>query len=284
MKVLITGAAGVLGKAVTALVEQEGGYVLRLSDTVPLDTPHEFVAADLAQSEEVKQLCDGVEQVLHLAGIHPWKSYTPEQYLDCNIKGTCNLLQAAAEAGVKRVIYTSSIAAMGYLPDGPEQLPMDETKPCRPLENLYGVSKHVGEQFCEMFWHNDGLDYLALRPACFIPCDEQEPAFGLGLLGSRIQLLDVAQAHLLALKSEAKNQPIIIATKTPFAEADGPALYSDARSVILKYFPEAIALEAAGIKLPEQIRTTYNIARAEQLLGYRPQLNFEQWLEGWLSR
>ncbi len=57
MKVLITGAPGVLGKAVTALVEQEGGYDLRLSDTVPLETPHEFVAADLAQSEEVTR-CD----------------------------------------------------------------------------------------------------------------------------------------------------------------------------------------------------------------------------------
>ena len=283
-KILLTGAAGTLGRLLVPLIEQEGGFELRLTDVVPLETPHEFVQADLSRWEEVEHLCDGVDEVMHVAAIHPWKPYTPQQYLDCNIKGTYHILQAAANAKVRRVLYTSSVAAMGYRADSPEQLPFDESKPCRPVEDLYCVSKHVGEQFCEMFRHRNGLPYVALRPGCFIPRDDGDVGFGLGLLSIWVHRDDIARAHLLALKSDVKNEAIIIAARVPFTRADAPALLADAPPVILRYFPKARLLQERGIELPKTISYFYNIGKAKRLLGFEPKFSFAEWLERKLAQ
>lgn len=278
MKVLLTGAAGVMGRAVTELLEQAGGYDLRLTDMVPLETGHEFVQADLADWEQVEPLAQGVDQVVHIAAIHPWKQYTPEQYLDCNIKATYNIIRAAAEAKVDRFIYTSSVASMGYTPTVEHPLPFDETKPCFPDDHVYSISKHVGEQFCHLFQRTQGLDWLILRPGCFIPCDENELWFGLALLVMRMTGSDVAQAHLLALQSEVRNEVLIITAGVPFTKEDGPALLTDARSVILKYFPEATWFEEHGQPLPQQVCPTYRIDKAREMIGYEPRVNFASWL------
>jgi nucleoside-diphosphate-sugar epimerase len=278
MKVLITGAAGVLGKAVTELLEAEGGYDLRLTDMAPLETEHEFVQADLADWEQVEPLAQGVEQVLHIAAIHPWKQYSDEQYLDCNIKGTFNVVRAAAQAQVDRLIYTSSVASMGYAPSAEWPLPFDETKPCFPEDHIYSVSKHAGEQFCHLFHTTHQLDWLFLRPGCFIPCDESEPWFGLALLVMRLNADDVAQGHLLALKSNLRQEALLLTAGVPFTQAEGPELLTDARSVILRHFPAAAELEAEGTELPQVLSPTYRIDKARELIGYEPQVNFGSWL------
>ncbi len=284
MKVLMTGAAGVLGRLLTALLENAGGYELRLTDVCDLDTSHEYIRADLADPQQVRGLCDGIDQVLHIAAIHPWKQYSQQQYLDCNIKGTHNIVQEAAAAKVDRLIYTSSVAAMGYQsgPDAP--LPFDESKPCRPVESLYNLSKLVGEQFCAMYHHTAGLDYLALRPGTFIPREEDDPQFGLALLAVAVHRQDVAAAHLLALQSDLVNEALIITAGIPFTRDDGPALPADAPSVIRKHFPDVARLEAQGIELPQRITMCYSIDRARRLLGYQPQVTFETWLRRKLAQ
>ena len=109
-RVLITGAAGVLGREIAGLLERSGDYELRLTDVAPTDTRHEFRQADLADPAQVAGLAEGMDQVIHVAAIHPWKPYTPQQYLDCNIKGTYHVVEEAARAGA-RLLYTSSVAA-----------------------------------------------------------------------------------------------------------------------------------------------------------------------------
>lgn len=278
MRVLISGAAGVLGRAVASRLENDPDVVLRLTDMVPLDTPHEFVRADLSDPDQAAPLCEGVDQVMHIASIHPWKPYTPAQYIDCNIKGTYNILQAAAEGSVNRVVYTSSIAAMGMGRCEPLPLPWDESKPCTPDGHLYSVTKHVGEQFCELFRDQGRFSYVALRPGTFIPRPDDDPGFGLGLLNQWVHASDVAQAHVLALRSSVQNEAIIVTAGVPFTREDGPALLTDARSVVLKYFPRAAELEARGIALPATIERCYSVAKAQELLGYSPAITFGTWL------
>jgi len=282
--ILVTGAAGALGRALVPLLEHQGTFRLRLTDRAPLETTHEFVQADLANWDETKPLCDGVDEVLHLAAVHPATPHSPDEYLDCNIKATYNVLRAAVEARVRRVIYTSSIAAMGYGYDSPDELPFDESRPCRPREDLYGITKHVGEQFCEMMRNRHGLPYVALRPGTFVPRDEDDPAWGLSLLGQWLHVSDVAMAHLLALESQVQNEAMIITARVPFARADAPELLTDAKAVILRYFPKARLLEERGIALPAKIERCYSIAKAETLLGYKPKWNFGEWLERFLER
>jgi nucleoside-diphosphate-sugar epimerase len=280
-RVLITGAAGVLGRELVSLLEQEGAYELRLTDMAPLQTAHEFVLADLADPAQVTGLAEGMAQVVHAAAIHPWKPYTPQQYLDCNIKGTYHVVEEAARAGA-RLVYTSSVAAMGYevTPDSP--LPFDERRPCRPVDSLYSVSKHVGEQFCALFQRSHGLRWLALRPGTFIPRDESDPQYGLSLLGIGVHRRDVARAHVLALQSDLAYEGLVITAGVPFSQTEGELLLTDARSVILRHFPEAANLEAAGIALPQALPLCYRMDKARELLGYEPRHTFAKWLEAWL--
>jgi nucleoside-diphosphate-sugar epimerase len=284
MRVLVTGAAGVLGSAVVGMLREERGIVLRLTDRVPADVPGEFVRADLCEPEQVAGLCEDVDEVMHIAAIHPWKQYTPQQYIDCNIKATWNVLQEAARAKVRRVIYTSSIAAMGYTVADPQELPFDESKPCRPVEDIYGVTKRVGEQFCEMVRATAGLSYVAMRPGCFIPGDEMSAGRGFGLLSFYVHRSDVARAHVLALKSEVRDEAIIVMPDAPFTRADAVALREDAPPVLLTHFPKVAQLERHGIALPGRLDRCYSIAKAKRLLGYAPWWNFADWLEKKLAQ
>jgi nucleoside-diphosphate-sugar epimerase len=280
MKVLITGAAGVLGMAMTGLLQREDGVRLRLTDVMPLETRHEFQAADLAKPEELKSLCDGVDVLFHIAAIHPWKPYTTEQYIRCNIEGTYNILQAAAAGGMRRVIYTSSVAAMGMGWNDSVPLPWDESKPC-DLDpgDIYGFSKHVGEEACRALARQGKFTYVILRPGTFIPAPEDDPRFGLGLLSFTVHATDVAMAHLLAFRSNVANDAFVITSKTTFTREDGPELPKRADAVILRRYPRARLLVDQGVTLPAAIRCTYDIGKARRLLGYEPRYTFESWLE-----
>ena len=280
MRVLITGAAGVLAQAIVGKLEGEAGYELVLTDMVPLETGHEFVAADLSDAASVEGLCEGVDQVLHVAAIHPWKPYTAQQYLDLNIKGTHNVVAEAARAGVNRLIYTSSVAAMGYeiAPDAP--LPFSETRPCRPCDSLYSVSKHVGEQLCQLYHQTAGLNWLALRPGTFVPREESDPQYAVSLLGIGVHREDVAQAHVRALRSDVVNEAVIVTAEAAFTPEDEEELLTDAAALILRRYPAA---EAIAEPLPKRLCPCYSINKARELLGYEPQHTFARWLENHLS-
>jgi nucleoside-diphosphate-sugar epimerase len=276
--VLITGAAGVLGKAVTGLLANEPGIELRLTDVLPVTTPYEFRAVDLTDAEQLKPLCAGVDVVLHIAALHPWKPYTTEQYLRCNVEATYKLLEAAAAAGVCRVIYTSSVAAMGLNGAETVPLPWDESKPCTPGD-LYSLTKRMGEEMCEMFAAQRKLTYIALRPGMFIPVAEDDPQYGFGLLSFSVHGSDVAAAHVLALRSKLANEAFVITARTLFTREDAAELGRDAKAVILRRYPRAERLLAQGLKLPERLAITYDISKAHRLLGYEPQHTFATWLE-----
>ena len=280
MKVLITGAAGVLAQTIIGMLEGDPAYDLLLTDMAPLETPCEFVSADLSDAASVEGLCEGIDQVLHVAAIHPWKPYTPQQYLDLNIKGTHNIVAEAARAGVQRFIYTSSVAAMGYevAPDAP--LPFSETRPCRPCDSLYSVSKHVGEQFCHLYHQTAGLDWLALRPGTFVPREESDPQYGVSLLGIGVHREDVAQAHVRALRGAVVNEAFIVTAGTAFTHDDEEELLTDAAALILRRYPAAEAISAL---LPKRLCPCYTVAKARERLGYEPQHTFARWLENHLS-
>ncbi len=112
-RALITGAAGAIG---TFLRKQLAGkYELRLSDLEPVAdlAPNEtFAAARLEDLVAVKPIVAGVDGIVHLGGISGEDSW--ENILQSNIVGTYNVLEAARQAGVKRVVYASSVHAVGF--------------------------------------------------------------------------------------------------------------------------------------------------------------------------
>lgn len=166
MKLLITGAAGVLGSLLRPRLAAPG-RTLRLLDVAPLGNAaegEELITASVTDSFAMAAACDGADAVLHLGGISkeaPW-----DEILDVNIGGTRTVLEAARGAGVRKFLFASSNHAVGYYTrdDG---VPLPADLPPRP-DTYYGVSKVAGEALGRLYHERYGFDFTCLRiGTCF---------------------------------------------------------------------------------------------------------------------
>lgn len=164
-RLLLTGAAGQVG---SALREGLRGHfpILRLTDNRDLGEAREgeeIVSADLTKFDEVRAAMEGVDAVIHLGGIPDEHTY--ERIRDVNMDGTYHVLEAAREAGVRRVAFASSIHAVGFYPRSEKVGP---DMPVRP-DTYYGVSKVFGEALGRMYWERYGIEFVAVRICSFQP-------------------------------------------------------------------------------------------------------------------
>ena len=156
--VLITGAAGDVGRRLTALLKDS--YRLRLSDIktpAGLASGADFVAADLADPAALATAVTGIDGIVHLGGFSvegPW-----ETILNANIVGCYNLFEAARTAGVKRVVFASSNHAVGFYP---RRRRIGIEAPVRP-DSRYGVSKAFGEAVGAFYAYKHGMRVTCLR-------------------------------------------------------------------------------------------------------------------------
>lgn len=158
-RVLITGAAGGVGTILTQRLKDE--YDITGHDLVARPEADPVVlGADLADHDAVRALMDGIDTVVHLAGAaSPESSW--DAVLDANIIGTRNVLEAARDAAVRRVVFASSNHAMGMY-DRHEQWPVYPDTLPRP-DSFYGVSKVFGETLGRYYHDEYGLSFIALR-------------------------------------------------------------------------------------------------------------------------
>ena len=167
--ILITGAAGFSGHhMVTEAVK--AGFKVRATD---MSSRHysalfealgvEFVAADLTRPEQLNPLMQGVDGIIHVAGIHDYSTRDIIIFA-INVGGVENVCQAAVKAGVRRLVHWSSVAVYGY--DWHEGHPVkeDDAKLTPPLNN-YNVSKWEGEKVVWKYHQKEGLSAVVLRPA-----------------------------------------------------------------------------------------------------------------------
>ncbi|MFQ6131929.1 MAG: NAD-dependent epimerase/dehydratase family protein [Armatimonadota bacterium] len=280
MRVLLTGAAGVLGQALRPLLAEE--HEVTATDLALPDNRACFVRADLRDQEQVQSAMAGHEAVVHVAALHPWKPYTDAEYCDSNLRGTWNVLSAAVEAGCRRVVFTSTIWAIGHDPDPPPYVPVDEQAPARPLE-LYGYTKYAGERMCEMFSRLHGLETVCLRVGTFVPA--RGPRQLWELLWGRIAIEDVAAVHLAAVNAPVHGPHVFFAQPSvPFQPADAAGLAERPAEVIERYFPGAkAAMQRDGVT-PPPIRWWWSSAKAKRLLGWEPRRSFgDVWRSGELE-
>lgn len=164
-RVLITGAAGEVGSALREGFR--GQYpVLRLTDNRDLGEAQpgeEIIYADLTNLDEVRAAMDGVDAVVHLGGIP--NEHTYERIRDVNMDGTYHVMEAAKQAGVKRVAFTSSIHTVGFYPRSEH---IDPQVPVRP-DTYYGVSKVFGEALGRMYFERYDIEFVAVRICSFQP-------------------------------------------------------------------------------------------------------------------
>ncbi len=232
----------------------------------------------------------GIEAVIHSGALHKpdIARYPTQTFVDVNVTGTLNLLEAAAAAGHDRFVFTSTTSLMISdairRAEGDRAVWIDETM--APLEprNIYGVTKLAAEHLCRLFHQERGLACMVLRTGRFFPEDDDTHAEPLGenlkaneLLNRRLTVEDAADAHIAALDRAPTIGfgTFILSAPTPFGREEAMVLKSDARAVIARHFPDAAALYAArGWVLPTSIDRVYDAGLAERLLGFRCRTDF----------
>lgn len=167
-KYLVTGGAGFIGCNIVRALLRDGETVLVLDNLLTgkrknlADVADDitFVEGDIQDQDTVKQACNSVDFVLHQAALRAVERSVdnPRETNDNNITGTLNVLLAARDAGVKRVVFASSSSVYGDIKEERQV----ETLPPRPA-SPYALSKLTGEHYCRLFSELFGLSTVSLR-------------------------------------------------------------------------------------------------------------------------
>lgn len=157
---MLTGAAGKLGNVLRKELPSRLD-LLRSTDIVPVGETHqneEFVAADLGDPAAASKLVEGMDAIIHFGAIVK-KDADFAEINRVNMVGTHSLYDAALRHGVRRVVYASSVHAVGFY-DQTEVI--DARAPTRP-DNYYGLSKVFGEAIAQLYWDRHGIETVSVR-------------------------------------------------------------------------------------------------------------------------
>ncbi len=171
-KVLVTGAGGFIGSHLAERLTREGARVCALVrynsvgrrgwlDSSELVGEMDVVAGDISDRDSVKSAMKGVEVVFHLAALIaiPYSYDAPVSYVDTNVSGTLNVLQAARGTGVERVVHTSTSEVYGTA----RYTPIDESHPLQ-AQSPYSASKIGADKLAESFHLSFDLPVVTVRP------------------------------------------------------------------------------------------------------------------------
>lgn len=165
MKVLVTGGGGFIGSHVTKMLLDDGHQVVVLDNLSHgykenVDKRAKLIVGDIKDPKKTKEALKGVNAVIHMAGliVVPESVKNPIKYTDNNVLGTISLLESMKEAGVKKIIFSSSACVYGT----PEKLPIKEDAPLHP-DNPYGATKAAVEAFLQAYHANFSFDVTILR-------------------------------------------------------------------------------------------------------------------------
>lgn len=173
-KVLVTGADGFIGSHLTEELVKKGYEVKAFSfynsfntwgwlDTLPKDIMDyvEVFCGDIRDPNGVRTAMRGVDQVFHLAALIaiPFSYHSPDSYVDTNIKGTLNVLQAARELETKKVLVTSTSEVYGTA----QYVPIDEKHPYQG-QSPYSATKIGADRLAESFYRSFALPVSIVRP------------------------------------------------------------------------------------------------------------------------
>ncbi|MFC1407675.1 NAD-dependent epimerase/dehydratase family protein [Streptacidiphilus sp. N1-12] len=270
MRVLVTGAAGLLGREVVALLTA-GGWTVRAHDRRPqVLAADEFRCGDLLDAEQAAQAVAGMDAVVHAAALPSPKLGTEQEVFTVNVEAAQRVLSAAGHAGVRRIVHVSSLSALGLAWSShyraPREIPVTEQHPFVG-EDVYGLSKHLSEVVAQTVARRDGATVASLRFP-FLGSGERlhrmlrgvhaDPGgFSRGELWGWLDTRDAARAVEAALQSPLTGYQVFNVT------APDTTSLLPSRELVRRYHPTLPAERA-----PEGFGTLFSTRRAEDLLGF----------------
>jgi nucleoside-diphosphate-sugar epimerase len=296
---LVTGGAGFIGSSIVEELVRwrekvrvlDNFYTGKRENIAPFLEDIQLIEGDLRHLDTVRRATEGVDYILHQGAV-PSVQKSVDHPLDTdesNVRGTLNLLVAARDAGVKRVVYASSSAVYGDTPTLPKA---EEMKPA-PL-SPYAVSKLAGEHYCQVFYQVYGLETVSLRYFnVFGPRQDPTsqyaaviPKFVTTMLGGEQPVIygdgeqsrdfsyvaNVVRANLLAaVAPDAGGQVFNIACGQRYNLLELVATIN--RILGTDITPVHTAPRAGDIR-----HSLADIARAREVLGYQVEVEFEEGL------
>jgi len=308
MRVFITGATGFVGGAVVRRLVEAGHQVRALvrptSDLRQLEGLEvERIVGDLADEEALRQGMAGCDWVFHVAALYSFWGHPWEAFYEVNVEGTRRVLEIAREGGVARIVYTSSIAALGFNRD---RTPATEETPVTLEDKIghYKRSKFLAEQVALEF-ARQGTPVVIVNPAAPVGVGDYKPTptgqmivdflhgrmFGYVDAGMNIvDVEDVAEGHLLAAERGRVGERYILGGENlSLKEVLDILAEVSGRPPVRLRIPYPVALGWAYVDValarlipgrvpsatPEKVRISrqpeyYDSSKAMRELGYRP--------------
>src|SRR3954447_7752029 len=172
MRVLVSGSTGHLGEALIRVLREQGMDVVGLD---VLESARTDVVGSIVDRELVRRCVAGVDAIVHTATLHKPHvgTHRRRDFVDVNVTGTLNLLQAAVAAGVDRFVFTSTTSVMVSRAirqeEGSAAVWLDEEAGALAPRNIYGVTKLTAEGLCRLHHVEHGLNCVVLRTGRFFP-------------------------------------------------------------------------------------------------------------------
>ncbi len=284
MKTFITGATGLVGGNLVRTLYSKGGAKLRVlvrerSKTLAVDGLEvERVSGDIRDRASIDKAMEGCERVYHCAAsVSQWRPNL-EMMKVVNIQGTVNVLEAALAAGVKRVVYVSTVDTLGL---SSMDNPADETcehDSMAAFRNPYVDTKYEAEQRALEIAHK-GLDLVIVKPTYMIGEWDVKPTSGQMIIqvakgraagyttggNNFVDVLDVCEGMILAMEKGASGESYIL------ANSESNLTYRE----MFTRIAEVVGARPPGFAIPYPVAVAagYALDVVGRLLGFEPDIN-----------
>jgi UDP-glucose 4-epimerase len=284
-KVVVTGGAGKLGRSVVDRLAKHCHVTVLDIAAAPSGLPKgvDYISASITDYEAIKRAFQSQDAVIHLAAIPNPRTAPAPVTFNTNVQGAWVVMQAAEDAGVRRVTVASSDSVFGlsYNPPDwpPKYLPVDEAHPLRPTE-FYSLSKRVTETIAESFAARRKVEVLGIRPVHIVFPPEYPELKARGSdpqnyhFWAYVSPEDVAQGFHKTLEIDYRGYDLFT-----ISAGDGLNTKPTLEFAVERWGKQPEIRRPAYYKT-NPLASVIDITKAREILGYEPTISWRDMVAG----